>query len=153
LNLLNNGHDKQFINHSDYCVSLALACGQVHWRCFFPGVAVIAAAVAAYPVAVYSETPGGLVAMSADLAFAYCHYYSVAEAACESHMADLCLDYHLADRALKYPAAHAVLIQVAEAFDPDLPDVIAAVSLVMTVEHLCHVSAALQIVAVCRNLD
>jgi hypothetical protein len=66
LNLLNNGHDKQFINHSDYCVSLALACGQVHWRCFFPGVAVIAAAVA-----VYSETPGGFVAMSADLASAY----------------------------------------------------------------------------------
>jgi hypothetical protein len=69
LNLLNNGHDKQLINHSDYCASLALACGQVHWLCFSPGVAVIAAA--AYPVAVYSETPGDFVAMSADLASAY----------------------------------------------------------------------------------
>jgi hypothetical protein len=76
LNLLNNGHDKQFISLSDYCHSLVLACGQVHWLCFSPVVAVVAAAVlvvavVAYPAAVAPETPGGLVVMSADLASAY----------------------------------------------------------------------------------
>jgi hypothetical protein len=76
LNLLNHAHGKPFINHSDYDPSLVLACGRVHWLWFSPLVPVIAVAVlvvdvVAYPAAVAPETPGGFVAMSADLASAY----------------------------------------------------------------------------------
>jgi hypothetical protein len=43
-----------------------------------------------------------------------------------------------------YPAVRVVLFQVADVFDPDLPDVIVAGNLVPTADRLHHASAALQ---------
>jgi hypothetical protein len=155
--LLHHANKIKFISHGDYCPSLVSVYDQAHCQHSVPAAAVIAAVAlvlvaADYHAAVYPDTRGDLAAMRAGQISAYWCLYSVG-AACASHLADLYLGSHLVYRALMCPALHAAQSQVAHAFDPDLPGVIAARNLVMTVEHLYHASAAPQNVAMHRNRD
>lgn len=114
--MLHHANKIKFISHGDYCPSLVSVCDQARFLFASTAAAVIAAvapalAVADYPAVVYPDIPGDFAAMQAVLVSAYC-------------LADLGLDYHLDDRALKYPAVRVALFQVADAFAPDLPDVV-----------------------------
>jgi len=145
--LLHHANKIKFISHGDYCPSLVSVCDQARFPFASPAAAVIAAVAPVYP-----DILDDLAAMQAGLTSAFFHHYSV-EAACASRLSDLYLGYHLVYRALMCPAAHVALIQVVDAFDPDLPDVIAARNLVATVEHLYPASAAPQNVVTYRNRD